>query len=265
MAISWDAKVYSQFISARTRPAYDLLSAVSQSLAPALICDLGCGPGNSTILLKAQWPEAKVIGIDSSQEMLNEARAQYPQLDFLQADIAHFSLTEKIDLIFANASLQWVAQHELIIPKLVANLTQGGILAIQMPNNFHQPSHQLVIQILQERSAWKPLLNKLRYSVLHYPMYKIDEYYKLLNQSGLTQLMLWETEYYQEMPDHQAIYEWTSGTGLRPILSNMAISEQPLFIKEYIHRLSMAYPLQPTNKVLFSFRRIFMLGTKNKG
>ncbi len=258
----WNAKRYSQFSVARTRPASDLLSAIPESLNPNLIYDLGCGPGNSTILLKDRWPNARVIGIDSSQDMLKQARSQYPQLDFLEGNIAEFSAAEKIDLIFANASLHWVDQHETVIPNLIHSLNHQGILAIQMPNNFHRPSHQITIQILQNNQAWKPFLKELQYTALSTPRFQFAFYYNLLIQSELTQLNLWETEYYQEMPNHQSIYDWTSGTGLRPVLSALDSHDKPLFVKQYIDELTKAYPLQPNGKVLFPFRRIFMVGIK---
>lgn len=260
----WDPKTYSQFLDARTKPARDLLSAISETVKPNLIYDLGCGPGNSTILLKSRWPTAKIIGIDSSEDMLNLARSKYPQIEFIVADITHFSIHEKSDLIFANASLQWQDDHGSLIPKLILQLSHQGILAIQMPNNFHCPSHQITIQILKNNPHWKSLLKKLRYSVLTTPLYKMDDYYNLLTKSGLTELILWETEYYQEMENHYGIFEWASGTGLRPILSNMDEANKTLFVKKYLDQLTQAYPLQSNGKLLFPFKRIFMIGSKAK-
>lgn len=258
----WDPKTYSQFLDARTKPARDLLSAISETVKPNLIYDLGCGPGNSTILLSKRWPKAKIVGIDSSEEMLKLARSKYSQIEFILADIAHFSIPEKSDLIFANASLQWIDNHEPLVPNLVSQLNHQGILAIQMPNNFHCPSHQITIQILKNHPNWKSLLKNLRYSVLTTSLYKMADYYNFLITSGLTNLILWETEYYQEMENHHAIFEWASGTGLRPILSKMDEANKALFVKKYVDQLAYAYP--SNGKVLFPFKRIFMVGSKAK-
>src|SRR3990167_7891622 len=114
MMDSWNAKTYSQFLNLRTRPARDLLSGIPDSLQPKTVYDLGCGPGNSTILLKNRWPHAKIIGLDSSLNMLEKAKASYPDIDFVKADIANFSPPEKIDFLFANASLQWVDEHKIL-------------------------------------------------------------------------------------------------------------------------------------------------------
>ncbi len=260
----WDASTYSQFLGPRTRPARDLLAVVSKNLSPRVIYDLGCGPGNSTILLKDRWPEAKVIGVDSSDSMLEQARKEYPDMEFIQGDIAEFKTDGGADLIFANASLQWVANHNQVIPRLINDLNPQGILAIQMPNNFHMPAHQTTIKLLQNNPSWRPLLKHLIYGELNQPLYDLRRYHNLLTGSGLMELQLWETEYFQEMPDHQAIFDWSKGTGMRPALTRMGETDQGIFTKAYIEQLTHVFPLQANGKVLFPFRRLFMLGTKGQ-
>lgn len=260
MSNFWDATTYSQFLDLRTRPALDLLSGLPTTFQPQTIYDLGCGPGNSTILLKERWPQAKIVGLDSAASMLEQARATYPDIKFIESDIAHFTAPEKIDLIFANASLQWLEQHEELFPHLIAFLNAGGAFAVQMPNNFHAPSHQVTIQLLKECSAWQPLLKYLRYGRLTQPFYHFPTYYDLLTHCGLTGLQLWETEYFQEMADHAAIFDWVKGTGLRPVLTEMMPDQQIEFKRAYIDQLKQYYPLQEDGKVLLPFRRLFMVG-----
>lgn len=259
---SWNAKIYSQFLDLRTRPARDLLSNIPDSFQPKTIYDLGCGPGNSTILLKNRWPEATVIGIDSSIDMLNEAKKTFPDIKFVQDDIAHFSPSEKADCLFANASLQWLDQHDILIPELLQFLNTDGVLGIQMPNNFHSPTHQVTIQILKTRPRWQSYLSHLRYGLLNKPLYHLPWYYDLLTQSGIHSLQIWETEYFQEMKNHSEIFDWVKGTGLRPILSAMDAEDQIEFSKTYIDAIQQAYPLQKNKQILLPFRRIFMVGYK---
>jgi Trans-aconitate methyltransferase len=260
MTDNWNAKNYSQFLDLRTRPTCDLLAAIPDDFQPKTVYDLGCGPGNSTSLLKNRWPHAKVIGIDSSLNMLERAAATYLDITFVQSDIANFSLIEKADCLFANASLQWLDEHETLIPKLFQYLTANGVLAIQMPNNFHTPMHQITVHILQNHTTWKPLLKNLRYSVLTKPFYHLPWYYDLLIKAKAKNLQLWETEYFQEMPNHQAIFDWVKGTALRPILSAMDESNTAQFTKAYIEAIANNYPLQANRKVLMPFKRLFMLG-----
>lgn len=263
MTDAWDAEVYSQFLDARTRPARDLLAAIPTSFQPKMVYDLGCGTGNSTILLKERWPHAEVIGLDSSPAMLKQARTFYPTLTFIQEDITKFSPAQKIDCLFANASLQWLNEHELLLPTLLQYLTSDGVFGFQMPNNFHAPSHQVTIQLLQENLAWQHLLPVLRYGILTTPLYQLPWYYDLLSKAGINYIQLWETEYFQEMPDHKAILDWVKGTALHSVFAAMSAEHQTQFSSAYIKTIAHEYPLQHNNKVLLPFRRIFMVGFKS--
>ena len=258
----WVADTYTRFLDQRTRPARDLLYALPNSFSPFHIYDLGCGPGNSTQLLQARWPDAQITGIDSSEDMLATAKRDYPQIKFEKGDITQFSLTHaaaKADLIFTNAALQWVDQHDQLIPRLAENLAAGGYLAIQMPNNFHLPSHQTTLTVLSEHANWQALQAHLRYEKRSTPLFLPEYYYDLFAQSGLVSTYLWETHYIQEMDSHHAIYDWASGTGLRPILSRLPEAEQLEFKQRYIAHLTSAYPTQANEKVLFPFRRMFLI------
>lgn len=256
----WDAKTYCEFLDLRTRPVRDLLSAIPHSLNPKTVYDLGCGPGNSTVLLKNRWSDAEVTGVDSSEDMLREARASWPEINFIKADIASFSPAEKTDCLFANASLQWLDNHEIVIPNLLRFLKPGGAVGIQMPNNFHSPSHQLIIRVLQNHTGWQHLSKHLLYGVRTEPLYQLPWYYDVLTKAGAGSLQLWETEYFQEMTGYEAIFDWLKGTGLRPVLSLMDAEDQKQFANIFVHALAKEYPMQANKAVLLPYRRIFMVG-----
>lgn len=257
----WDAESYCRFLALRTRPARDLLAAIPASFSPKTVFDLGCGPGNSTALLANRWPQANVSGLDSSARMLKEAALSHPDIHFIQADIANFSPPEKIDCLFANASLQWLDEHETLLPALLGFLKPNGFFAIQMPNNFHSPAHQLIIKILESNNDWQPLLKKLLYGIQTEPFYKLPWYYDVLTEAGAGSLQLWETEYFQDMLNYESIFDWLKGTGLRPVLSAMEPENQVLFANAFVAALSHEYPIQANQHVLLPYRRIFMVGT----
>ncbi len=259
---TWNASVYGQFLEARTRPARDLLFAISPDFHPKAVCDLGCGPGNSTILLQERWPEATVVGMDTSSSMLVEAKKKYPDIEFIQGDIATWAPEEKIDCLFANAALQWVSNHETLFPKLTSYLRPGGIFAMQIPNNFHTPSHQTTVRLLQTHSEWHPFLSGVRYGLLETPFYTAATYYDLGVKAGLTNLLLWETEYFQEMQDHQSIFNWVKGTGLQPVLSQMDSDTKSKFERAYVEAIRSEYPIQRNGNVLLPFRRLFLVGCR---
>lgn len=260
---TWNSKIYSQFLDLRTRPARDLLAGISETQEPKLIIDLGCGPGNSTVLLKARWPHARVVGMDSSSNMLEEAKSLYPDIEFELGDIDQFSRvnkSEKIDCLFANASLQWLDDHQHLIPRLISLLKKGGSVGIQMPNNFHSPTHQTAVDILSSHKRWVSLLANLRYGKLTEPLYTLTHYYDWLSEAGVKNLQIWETEYFQEMNTHEDIFDWIKSTGLSPVLAKMNAEDKALFEKLYIEAIVKAYPLQVNHKILLPFRRIFMTG-----
>lgn len=256
----WNAKTYSLFLDTRTRFARNLLAEVPYDFSPKVVWDLGCGPGNSTVLLKNRFQETTVIGFDNSQDMINEATRLYPEISFQLADIAHLSVQEKADCIFANATLQWLDHHEILIPKLVQMLNPGGIIAIQMPNNFHAATHQTVLQILQTNPAWQELSPKLPFGILQQPQYNPAVYYDILSTAGLKKVDCWEAEYFQEMNDHKDIIKWMTGTALRPILSALDSTSQELFLDLYLEAIRPRYPAHANGKVLMPYRRVFMVG-----
>ncbi len=139
----WNPSLYLQFDAERTRPAADLLSRIAH-LQVEHVVDLGCGPGNSTRLLRAAWPLAAITGIDNSPAMLAQAAQALPDCEFIDADIARWRPAQPVNVIYANASLQWLADHETLFPHLVAQLAVNGTLAVQMPDNWQEPSHTLM-------------------------------------------------------------------------------------------------------------------------
>ena len=130
----WNARQYLQFEDERTRPPRDLLAQVPLQRIRVAV-DLGCGPGNSTQLLVDRYPDATVIGLDSSKDMLRQARERLPGCTFIEADLATWTPHEPVDLLFANAAYQWVPRHQQAMRRVLEALPEGGVLAAQMPDN----------------------------------------------------------------------------------------------------------------------------------
>jgi trans-aconitate 2-methyltransferase len=154
--MSWHPERYLAFDDYRTRPAADLLARVPLC-APERVVDLGCGPGNSTALLALRWPHADVVGIDSAAAMLAKAREGGIAARWLEADIASWTPEVPVDLLFSNAALQWLPDHQTLLPRLLSHLRPRGVLAIQMPRNFQAASHVT----LRELAAEKPWAARL--------------------------------------------------------------------------------------------------------
>ena len=144
--MSWSAAQYVKFEEERTRPVRDLVQRIPLIRA-ANAADIGCGPGNSTAVLCERYPEARIVGVNSSPNMIEAARKRLPDIAFEVAEIREWRLREPLDVILANAVLQWIPGHETLLPALIAKLKPGGALAAQMPDNLEEPSHRLMREI----------------------------------------------------------------------------------------------------------------------
>lgn len=228
----WNPSLYLHFAAERSRPAVELLARVPLENIE-YIADLGCGPGNSTALLHQRWPAARITGIDSSPAMIAEARSALPDCLFVEADIRNWQPEQALDLIFANASLQWLPDHYELFPHLVSLLSPLGVLAVQMPDNWLEPTHVLMREVAWEQNY--PDRGRE-------PLAGVHAYYDILSEAGC-EVDIWRTTYYHQMPSHQAIIDWVTATGLRPWLQDLTESEQQHFLTRYHQMLEEQYPL----------------------
>ncbi len=256
--MSWDARAYLRHGEARTRPAADLLQRVYLE-APETVLDLGCGPGNSTAVLRARYPDAQVVGLDSAPDMLAKARASGIEAEWVEADLRTYQPPGPVELLFSNATLHWLPDHAALFARLVSWLAPGGVLAVQMPNNFRAPSH-LEVHSLRAQVPWYSLLSQT------FPAIDVRtpaEYHRLFSQLGCT-CDIWETEYLHVLDGEDAVVTWLRGSTLVPIRSHLSPTQYALFEDQLAVRLRAHYPPEAdnSNKTLFPFRRIFMVAQK---
>jgi trans-aconitate 2-methyltransferase len=251
--VAWDPQTYLAFGAERTRPAADLLARVPLS-APRRIADLGCGPGNSTALLRARFPHAEIDGIDSSPDMLRDARTASVEARFVQADIAAWTPDAPYDLIYSNAALQWLGDHEHLLPRLLSFVAPGGVLAVQVPRNFDERCHVLIREAVGD-PRWTDRLKDVRdwWNVLH-----PEAYYDLLSP-GARAVDLWETRYFHLLEGEDPVFHWMMGTGLRPYADALASPAREAFLDHYRALLARAYPKQKNGKTIHRFLRLFFV------
>lgn len=255
--MDWSAADYLRFADERTRPARDLLAAVPNAHIRSAV-DLGCGPGNSTELLVRRFPKARVEGIDSSPAMIAEARARLPAASFSLADIAAWEGDGGYDLLFANASLQWVPDHEKLLPRLVSRLREGGTLAVQLPDNLDEPSHTA----MAEAARGAPWSGKLvGAEAARTPIQEPRFYWELLIPH-CRRVDVWRTVYHHPLAGADAVVDWFRSTGLRPYLAELDEAERAAFLLRYRAIVAENYPLAPDGRLLLPFPRLFIVATR---
>ncbi|MDQ2927819.1 MAG: trans-aconitate 2-methyltransferase, partial [Pseudomonadota bacterium] len=215
-------------------------------------------PGNSTELLAARWPEAEVIGTDSSEAMLESARERLPRLRFERSDIATWQPAPAPELVYANAALQWVADHAGLFPRLFASLAPGGVLAVQMPDNLDQPSHQAMREVAT-MPAFAASIGKA--SAVRSRILPATGYYDLLARDA-SSVDIWRTTYHHPMPSARAIVDWLRSTGLRPFVDRLSDALRARFLDEYESRIAAAYPECADGLRLLIFPRLFIVARR---
>mgnify|MGYP004473849081 CR=1 FL=1 len=253
----WNAALYSKFEKDRTLPSYDLVRAVD--IRPKTVLDIGCGIGNSTAVLAEHFPEAHIVGADNSPDMLAHARRTHPSLEFIELDAAHGlpNVTERYDLVFSNACVQWLPDHKTILPQMLGLLNDGGVLAVQMPQQAKHPMHKLLLETARS-PKWTAKIPSLR----QYHMLLTEEAYFDLLAANSSSFRMWEVTYYHEMPSHESIVEWYKGTGLRPYLDQLSEADKPLFEADVLARVRELYPVQENGSIIFRFPRLFFTAVK---
>jgi len=252
---TWEPQTYLRYSEIRFRAGLDLIARIPKS-DYATIYDLGCGTGHLTRILADTFPSSKVIGIDSSPEMLAEARREFPAMSWQEADVNSWHPPGPPDLIFSNAAFQWVPAHETLFPSLLQMLRPGGALAIQMPRHFESPSH-LELKDLVQQSEWRAQLEPL----LLAPVPSPESCWRWLSPHARN-VDLWETIYLQVLEGADPVVNFMRGTALRPFLTALSADDGARFVDAFAKRMAAAYPPQANGQTLFPFRRMFMVAQR---
>jgi trans-aconitate 2-methyltransferase len=254
----WDPQQYQRFSHERSRPFFDLLARTLNSNVRAA-ADLGCGPGNLTRTLVDRWLEATVWGVDSSPDMLATATRQpmHPRLHFIQADLAAWQPEQPLDCIVSNAAIQWVPDHERVLKHLLDILAPGGVLAVQMPNNFDEAAHRLLAEIVRQ----EPWASAIGHWQERYFVQNAGWYAEALHRLGFIEIDVWETIYYHILQGSEAVLEWMKGTALRPVFTRLDADQHEAFLVAYGAKLREAYAERSYGTVL-PFRRLFFVARR---
>lgn len=260
----WNAQQYLRFENDRLRPFLDLVTQLDPDGEVHTVVDLGCGPGNATALLVDWWPDARIVGVDSSPAMIEVAQQQAVpgQVEFELGDLRDWHPDGKVDVLLANAVLQWVPDHLDLLPSLAAQLAPGGVLGFQVPGNFEAPSHLALAEMKQRWGDRVPA--DLQKPASHDPAVYLGK----LAEAGL-EPDVWETTYTYLVaadPDPKVpcgVTEFVRGSALRPAIKALNESDAADFVAEYDALVRLAYPIREIGGrtvQLLPYRRIFAIG-----
>jgi trans-aconitate 2-methyltransferase len=256
--MSWSARQYTTFEDERTRPVRDLLAAVP-TVDVRRAVDVGCGPGNSTEVLAARFPGAAVTGFDSSADMIAAARKRMPNVQFDTIALEAWNDAGPFDVILANAVLHWLPDHDTVLPGLVAKLTPGGSLAVQMPDNLEEPAHRWMREVALDG----PWAGKFTTALgARTEIKSAGAYYDLLKRS-CSRVDVWRTTYHHTIAGGASgIVEWFKGSGLRPYLDALDAKERETYVARYTAAIAKAYPAAADGSALLPFPRLFIVATR---
>ncbi|MBM11882.1 MAG: trans-aconitate 2-methyltransferase [Chloroflexi bacterium] len=252
----WNPAQYLRFGGERLRPALDLMTRI-QLDSPETVYDLGCGTGTITGILKERWPESKVTGVDSSASMLERTRDVETGVYWQHADLNDWRPDSPADVVYTNAALHWLDNHEQLFPRLMGVVKPGGVLAVQMPENFSAPSHTSIADTVRE-GAWRERLAPFQ---REQPVSEPSFYYDMLSPLS-SSIDMWETTYMHILEGEDPVVEWTKGTMLRPLLDNLSPEEGEEFVASYTKKVAKAYPRRANGKTVLPFKRLFIVAVK---
>ena len=253
----WNSEQYLKFKKERTQPSVDLANAIKIE-HPINVIDIGCGPGNSTAVLKNRFPNAHIIGADFSPNMIEKAKADYPDLNFMRFDaVTDFEkLNEKYDVVFSNACIQWVPNHKKLLADMMSILKPNGVLAVQVPMNFEEPIHKIIAEVIT-RPEWADKIGNGR----QFHTLKENEYFDILSDISVD-FSMWKTIYMHRMPSHQSIIEWYKSTGMKEYLAVLCDEDKIKFEKAVFDEVVKYYPVQKNGEIIFRFPRLFFTAVK---
>lgn len=263
----WDPAQYERFQRERELPFVDALALVGPLREGARVVDLGCGTGALTAKLKGAFPSARVLGIDTSNEMIGEAKQREREglrfvkgaieaLDQIGPDlVGEVADDPRWDLIFSHAAIHWVPDHERLVPRLFARLAPGGRLVVQLPSNHDSLAHRALLAVADEAPFREAIAGRVR----ERPTLSASRYAELLWSCGGRELVAYEKVYPHELPDSEAVAEWMKGSALVPYLERLAPPMKPAFVDRFRALLREAYPAQP---VFFGFKRTLFAASR---
>jgi trans-aconitate 2-methyltransferase len=256
----WDPQQYLQFEHERTQPSIDLVARIP-SEDPHTIIDIGCGPGNSTQVLRRRWPHADIVGLDKSEKMIERARRDYPGQTWRTGDASMLEAHWQYDIVFSNAAIHWIPDHHYLIPRLFQVVGENGFLAIQVPANYKSPLYKVILNVSRS-SKWRDLTSGANDQITYHGA----EYYYNQLVAFTRDITIWSTTYYHILKSHEDLVAWYKSTAMKPFLERLASDDMRReFEQAVLTGCKEHYPPQADGRILYPFKRLFFIARKTTG
>jgi trans-aconitate 2-methyltransferase len=253
----WNPDLYLKFDRERIQPSIDLVARIDFE-KPERIIDIGCGPGNSTQILVQRWPDSEVMGVDNSPAMIEKAKKDYPNQNWRLLDAGKDEIKEKFDMVFSNATIQWIPDHAVLLKKFHNLLSDNGLIAIQIPLFWDMPIGKAIIKVAAH-NRWNSVTKGVKEL---FTIHDSSFYYNHLSELYRA-IDIWESNYIHILDSQLSILEMIRSTGLKPYLDRIGnVQDQQDFEDQVFKEIQIAYPLQINGKVLFPFKRLFFIARK---
>ena len=253
----WNPELYLKFDRERIQPSIDLVSHINHK-NPSKIIDIGCGPGNSTQILVQRWPDAEITGVDNSQSMIERALKDYPNQKWRLLNVGTEEIKGKYDIVFSNATIQWIPDHSQLLKVFYDLLKDKGIIAVQLPLFWDMPVGKAILRIAANSRWYTATRGVSDLFTIHDYSFYYDRLSELFNS-----VEIWATDYFHMLSSQLSILEMVRGAGLRPYLDRLESDiDKKDFEETVLIEIFKDYPLQKDGKVLFPFKRLFFVAIK---
>lgn len=248
----WDPEQYLRFREQRKEPWRDLLDLVHRRTGMRVL-DLGCGPGELTAELHRRLGARETVGIEEADAMLEAAKSYASDgVSFQKGDIADYCGDGTDDLVFSNAALHWVGDHESVIARWAGGLSEEGQIAIQVPANHDHPSHVIADEVAAEEPFRQALGGYQRGQSVRDPRSYDELFYRL----GFPHHRVYLSVYGHVLGSLDEVVEWVRGTLMLAYGALMDADTMQAYLDRYRHRLGEVIGEQAP--YYYTYKRILM-------
>lgn len=258
--VDWDPELYGRFRRYRAEPFEAILQRLKLGRTERII-DLGCGGGENTAELARRIIDGSVTGLDSSPAMIERAQKLRDELDpevrdrlcFVQGDLREISQLQKFSVVFSNAAIQWVRDHQAVFARCYEALIPGGRLVVQMPANDRETA-QATIAAMANEEPWSSHLSGL--ALPSRTVASPEHYAAMLREIGFVDVDCYHHVFHHPMDSPSQVVEWSRATALRPYLDALGPDGHQPFITALTERLEREYGTR--GPLTFNFQRLFI-------